>query len=162
MPPVPSAARRFRRFLPLLLSMAVVAAAVFLAFPLIFPPRVDVAATVQFASPSSMVVQISNQNLTPLDDIEYSCQVLKIALADGSTISNAKVLTRGVIRKLPARRAVAVRCESAYILGTPIKTAEYQLTIKYRTTPLPHQGNAVYRIDAIVNGKGEVTGWKLA
>lgn len=150
-----------RRFVPLLLSIAVVAAVVFLVFPLIFPPRVDVAASLQFASPSSMVVQISNQNLTPLTDIEYTCEVLNITLANGSPVNNAKVLTRGVIRRLPGRQAVAVRCESVYILGTPIKTAEYQLTIKYRTTPIPHQGTSVYRIAAIVNKKGEVTGWKL-
>lgn len=161
MPPVVTASR-FRRFLPLLLSMVVVAVVVFGVFPLLFPPRIDVAGSVQFASPSSMVVQISNQNLTPLDDIQYTCEVLKITLANGSPVSNARVVTRGVIRKLSARRAVAVRCESAYILGSAIKSAEYQLTIKYRTTPVPHQGANVYRIDAIVNSKGEVTGWKLA
>jgi hypothetical protein len=161
MPSVPPAESRFRRFVPLLLSIAAVAIAVFLLFPLIFPPRVDVAGSVQFASPSSMIVQISNQNLTPLTDIEYTCEVLKITLANGSAVNNAKVLTRGVIRRLPARRAVIVRCESAYILGTPIKAAEYQLTIKYRTTPVPHESTSVYRIDAIVNNKGDVTGWKL-
>jgi hypothetical protein len=150
-----------RRFVPLLLSFVVLALAVFLVFPLIFPPRVDVASTVQFASPSSMIVQISNQNLTPLNNIEYTCQVLNITLANGTAVNNAKVLTRGVIRRLPGRRAVTVRCESAYILGTPIKTAEYQLTIKYRTTPIPHEGTSAYRIEAIVNNKGEVTGWKL-
>jgi hypothetical protein len=161
MPPV-ARESRFRRFVPLLLSLAVVAVAVFVLFPLVFPPRVDVAGSVQFASPSSMVVQISNQNLTPFDNIEYTCEVLKITLANGSPVNNARVVTRGVIRKLPARRAVTVRCESAYILGSPIKSAEYQLTIKYRTTPLPHEGASRYRIDAIVNNKGEVTGWKLA
>jgi hypothetical protein len=152
---------RFRRFFPLLLSMAVVAVVVFGVFPLVFAPRVDVAGSVQFASPSSMVVQISNQNLTPLDDIQYTCEALKITLANGSPVNNARVVTHGVIRKLSARRAVAVRCESAYILGSPIKSAEYQLTIKYRTTPVPHEGAGRYRIDAIVNNKGEVTGWKL-
>jgi hypothetical protein len=150
-----------RRFLPLLLSFAVVAIVVFLVFPLVFPPRVDVANSVQFASPSSMVVQVSNQNLTPLTDIEYTCEVLNITLANGSAVNNAKVLTRGTIRKLPGRRAVTVRCESAYILGTPIKTAEYRLTVRYRTTPVPHVATTMYRIDAIVNNKGEVTGWKL-
>ncbi|HEY7387016.1 MAG TPA: hypothetical protein VH640_00780 [Bryobacteraceae bacterium] len=160
MPPVHTESR-FRRFAPLLLSLAAVAVAVFLIFPLVFPPHVDVAGSVQFASPSSMVVQISNQNLTPLTDIQYTCEVLRITLANGSPVSNAKVLTRGVIHKLPARQAVTVRCESAYILGAAIKSAEYQLTIKYRTTPVPHSGASVYRIDAIVNSKGEVTGWKL-
>jgi hypothetical protein len=160
MPPA-VAESRFHRFLPLLLSVAVVAAVVFLVLPLVFPPRVDVAGSVQFASPSSMVVQIANQNLTPLDDIQYTCEVLNITLASGSPVNNARVVTRGVIRKLPARRAVAVRCESAYIIGSPIKSAEYQLTIKYRTTPVPHEAASRYRIDAIVNNKGEVTGWKL-
>jgi hypothetical protein len=160
MPPV-VARSRSRRFVSLLLSMAVVAVVVFVVLPLVFPPRVDVAGSIQFASPSSMVVQISNQNLTGLDDIQYTCEVLGITLANGSPVNNARVVTRGVIRKLPARRAVTVRCESAYIGGSPIKSAEYQLTIKYRTTPVPHQGSNVYRIDAIVNNKGEVTGWKL-
>jgi hypothetical protein len=160
MPPVVTRSRS-RRLFPLLLSIAVVAVAVFVVFPLVFPPRVDVAGSLQFASPSSMVVQISNQNLTQVDDIQYTCEVLKITLANGSPVNNARVVTRGVIRKLSARHAVTVRCESAYIIGSAIKSVEYQLSIKYRTTPVPHEGANVYRIDAIVNNKGEVTGWKL-
>ncbi|HLI87001.1 MAG TPA: hypothetical protein VKV17_24050 [Bryobacteraceae bacterium] len=160
MPPV-SAERRFRRFVPLLFSIAVVLLAVFVLFPLVFPPRVDVAGNLQFASPSSMVVQISNQNLTPFTDIRYSCEVSEITLASGAPPANAKVVTRGVIRRLPGRHAVTVRCESANILGAAIKSAEYRLTLQYRATPVPREGQSVYRIAAIVNNKGEVTGWKL-
>jgi hypothetical protein len=48
----------------------------------------------------------------------------------------------------------------ACIANTPLKAAEYQLTLEYRAYPWPQLRTAVYRIAAKLNGQGEVTGWK--
>ena len=66
------------------------------------PPRSEIPFP-QFGSPSSMAVQISNRNVTPLTDVEYSCEVSKLTLATGSAVRDAKVLIRGASRKIPAR-----------------------------------------------------------
>src|SRR6516225_10498513 len=106
----------FRGPYRVLLGLAVLFVSLVFIFPIVFKPRVDAPTDLPFGSASSVSVQISNQNVTPIDDVEYSCELSKLTLANGSAITNAKVLTRGVIRKIPGRKAVAVRCESAYIV----------------------------------------------
>jgi hypothetical protein len=140
--------------------MAVLFGAAALILPILFRPGVDVPADVAFGSPSSVGVQISNQNVTPLTDVAYTCGVSNLTLADGSIVGNAKVLTRGSIRRIRGRQGVPVRCEMAYIQNAPLKAAEYQLTLKYRAYPWPQLRTAVYRIAAKVNSEGQVTGWK--
>jgi hypothetical protein len=129
-------------------------------FPVLFRPGVEAPADVEFGGPFSVGVQISNQNVTPLTDVVYTCEVSNLTLADGSTIGNAKVLTRGSIREIRGRQAVPARCEMAYIQNAPLKAAEYQLTLKYRAYPWRQLRTAVYRIAAKLNGEGQVTGWK--
>jgi hypothetical protein len=144
--------------------LAIVAAAfatVVFLFPLIFDPRVEVPAEVQFGSPFSMTVRISNQNVTPLTNVEYGCEASKLTLANGSAVTNAQILIRGTIGKIPGRRAIAARCESAYVVNAPLKAAEYRLTLTYRSYPWPRQRTKVYRIAAQIDGNGQVTGWRL-
>ena len=140
--------------------MAVLFVFVVLIFPVLFRPGVDPPAEVQYGSPFSVGVQISNQNVTPLTDVAYTCEISNLTLADGSILGNAKVLTRGSIRRIRGRQGVPARCEMAYIQNAPLKAAEYQLTLKYRAYPWPQLRTAVYRIAAKVNGEGQVTGWK--
>jgi hypothetical protein len=151
---------RFRGPYRVLVSLAVLFSGLVFIFPLVFRPRVDAPADLPFGTASSISVQISNQNFTPLDDVEYSCEVSKLTLANGSAVLNAKVLTRGVIRKISGRKAVAVHCESAYIVTFPLKAAEYSLTLRYRTYPWPKLHSSVYRIAAQINSNGQVTGWR--
>ena len=143
-----------------LLGLAVLFVSLVFIFPIVFKPRVDAPTDLPFGSASSVSVQISNQNVTPIDDVEYSCELSKLTLANGSAITNAKVLTRGVIRKIPGRKAVVVRCESAYIVTAPLKAAEYTLTLRYRAYPWPKLRSSVHRIAAQINSNGQVTGWK--
>ena len=152
---------RFRGPYRLLLAMAVLFVAAVLIFPIVFRPAVEPPADVQFGSPFSVGVQISNQNLTPLTDVVYTCEVSNLMLADGSIVANARILTRGSIRKIQGRQGVPATCEMAYIQNAPLKAAEYQLTLKYRAYPWPQLRTAVYRIAAKLNGEGQVTGWKL-
>lgn len=152
---------RFRGLYRLLLIMAVFFVAVVFLFPVILEPGIDVPTDLQFASPSSLVVQISNQNLTPLMDLEYSCEVSKLTLANGSAVTDAKVLIRGTIRKLAGRRAISARCQTAYLVTAPLKTAEYTLTITYRAYPWHRERTSVYRIAARINGSNQVTAWKV-
>jgi hypothetical protein len=141
--------------------MAVVFVTVVFIFPIIFRPGVEPPTDLEFGTPFSMAVQISNQNVTPLTDVEYSCEVSKLTLANGSAVSDAKVLVRGAIRKIQGRQAIRARCETAYLVNAPLQAMEYKLTLTYRTYPWPQHRTSVYRIAAQMNGNGQVTGWKL-
>lgn len=144
----------------MLVALAVLFIGLVLISPLVLEPRVDAPADLPFGSASSVSVQISNRNVTPLDDVEYSCELSKLTLANGSAIGNAKVLVRGVIRKFPGRRATIVHCESAYIVTVPLKAAEYTLVLRYRTYPWPKLHSSTYRIAAKISSNGQVTGWR--
>jgi hypothetical protein len=151
---------RFRGPYRVVLVIAVLFVALVLVFPILFAPRVDAPADVKFGTVSAVTVQISNQNLTPVDDVEYNCELSKLTLANGAAVSNAKALVQGVIRKLPGRKAITVRCESSYLVTNPLKAAEYQLTLKYRAYPWRKVRTSVYRIAAQINSSGDLTGWK--
>ena len=157
---VPGAPSRWRARLTLLLTLAAVFLVVVFLFPIIFELRIDVPSHVQFASASSMGFEISNPNLTPVTNAEYSCEVSNLILLNGSAVKDANVLNRGNFRKIGARRGVAGRCQTAYIVTAPLKTVEYKLTITYRTYPWPRMRTQTARISAQLNGKGEVTGWQ--
>ena len=152
---------RFRGPYRVLLSMALLFATVVFIFPIIFKPGVEPPAELQFGRPFSVAVQISNQNVTPLTDVEYSCEVSKLTMANGSAVTDAKVLVRAAIRKIQGRQAIGAHCETAYIVSAPLKAAEYKLTLTYRAYPWPQHRTSVYRLVAQLNGNGQVTGWKL-
>jgi hypothetical protein len=157
----PAPKSRFRRLFPLLLSLAVLFAAMLFVFPIIFGPRIDVPTDVRFASPSSLAIQISNPNLTPLTDVEYRCEVSKLILADGSEVANAGVLNQGVIRRLEGRRAIMAHCQTASLLTAPLRTAEYTLKITYRTYPWRQELTKVYRISAQFDKNSQIIAWKV-
>jgi hypothetical protein len=160
-PEIPAPRSRLRGPLRLLLIAAVLFVAVVFVFPVVFGPRVDVSPNVQFGSPSSVAFQISNQNMTPLTDVEYTCEVSNVTRANGSVASDVKLVTRGTIRKIEGRHAVIGRCQTAYLVTGPVKTVEYQLTLHYRAYPWRKQRTSVSQIAARTNGSGDVIGWKL-
>ena len=141
--------------------MAVLFVTVVFILPIVFKPGVEPPTQLQFGSPFSMAVRISNQNVTPLTDVEYSCEISKLTLATGAEVTDAKVLIRGILRKIQGRQAITARCETAYIVNAPIKAAEYKLTLTYRMYPWPQHRTSVYSIAAQMDGNGRVTGWKL-
>jgi hypothetical protein len=143
----------------ILIIMAVLFVTVVLIFPLVFRPRVEPPGELQFGSAFSVVVPIANHNMTPLSDVEYSCEISKLTLADGSAVTDARVLTRGAIPKIPGRKAVAAHCGIAYIVTHPLKAAEYKLTLTYRAYPWRRIRTSVYYIDARIGSNGQVTGW---
>jgi hypothetical protein len=157
----PRARSRFHGAYRLLLALAALALAAVFIFPLIFSPGVEAPTDVQFGSPSALQVQISNQNLMPLKDVEFSCEVSRLDLAQGSPVSNAQALVRGNIKKLEGRRAITAPCETSYLVTSPVKAVEYKLTITYRMYPWPYRRTKVSHIAATVNGNGQVTGWKV-
>lgn len=156
----PAARSRYRGWYRLLVIVVAMTLAVFFLYPLVFQPRIDVPPSVQFGSVSSVGVLIANANLTPLQDVEYTCEIAKLTMAKGSAITDARALTRGFIRKIPARRAVQVRCETSYLVTAPIKQAEYKLTLTYRASPWPQKRTSVYHIAAAIKNS-QLTGWKL-
>jgi hypothetical protein len=157
----PGERSRFHGVYRLLLVLAALALVVVFIFPLIFSPGVEAPADVRFGSPSALQVQISNQNLMPLKDVEFSCEVSRLELAQGSQASNPQALVRGSIKKLEGRRAITAPCETAYLVTSPVKAVEYKLTITYRVYPWPYRRTKVSHIAARISGSGQVTGWKV-
>lgn len=153
---------RFRGFYRLLFLVAVLGLTVAFLFPLIFKPAVEAPSKVQFGSPSSVSISIANENMTPVTDVEYSCEVSKLQLSDGTEVRNANVLIRGIIRRIQGRNATTARCETAYILNAPVKQAEYKLTLTYRMYPWRQRRTSIYHITAQIDDKGRVQGWKVS
>lgn len=152
---------RWRGLYRLLFIVAVLILVMVFVFPIIFKPVVEAPTKVQFGSPSSVQISISNHNLTPLTDIEYSCELSMLMLSNGTEVKDANVLIRGIIRKIPGRRATAARCETAYIVTGAIKKAEYKLTLTYRMYPWRQHRTSVFLITAQIDGQGRVAGWKV-
>jgi hypothetical protein len=151
---------RLRTRYRILITMTVLFVSVFFVFPLVFEPRLEPPGELQFGSAFSVLVPIANHNMTPLSDVEYSCEISRLTLADGAAVTDARVLTRGAIPKIPGRKAVAAHCGIAYILTRPLKAAQYKMTLTYRAYPWHRLRTSVYYIDALIDGKGQVTGWK--
>lgn len=91
------------RVLIVIVTLAVV---VVFVFPVVFDPGVVAPAELDFGNPSSVAIQIGNQNVTPLLDVEYACDLASLTLANGSAVTNARELVRGSLKKIPARRAI--------------------------------------------------------
>jgi hypothetical protein len=151
---------RWTAFRVLLVAIVMGAIIVFV-FPLTFDPGVEAPAELEFGNPSSVVVQIGNQNVMPLLDVEYVCDLGTLTMANGTAVTNARELVRGIVRRVPARRSFAARCEAAFIVTDPIKAAEYRLTVAYQAYPWKQRRTSAYRIVAQVDSKGDVTGWKV-
>ncbi len=141
--------------------MAVLFVTVVLILPIVTKPRVEPPTQLYLGSPFQMEVRIANQNLTPLTDVEYSCEVSKLTRANGTPVDDAQVLVRGTIRRIQGRQAIPAKCETAYVLNAPVKEAEYNLTLTYRMYPWPQHRTSVYHIAAEFEPNGRVTGWRL-
>lgn len=157
--PEPLPARRGP--LRLLLVMVVLALTVVVIFPAVFTPKVEPPTEVMVGGPFATKVQVSNQNVTPLKDVEYSCEGTKLTMSNGIELADAKMLVRGMIRKIPGRTAVMANCESSYVVNAPLRAVEYKLTLMYKAFPWPQLRTAVFRIAAQVDGKGQVTKWNV-
>ncbi|HLK50416.1 MAG TPA: hypothetical protein VKT49_19885 [Bryobacteraceae bacterium] len=144
----------------LAVTLSIVAAVVFFAFPILFAPRVEVPEKVQYGSASSVMFQIANQNLTPLRAVEYSCEVSRLVLTSGAAVRDANVLNRGRFPRIAGRRAALGRCQTGYIVTMPVKAAEYKLTVTYTAYPWTARKVLTVRIAAQFDAKNEVTGWK--
>ena len=130
-------------------------------FPLVLMPGVDPPSEFRAGSLSMVVPLVNHNPFTPLTEVEYSCEIWKVTLANGDDLTDANVLVRGTLSRFEGRRPLNVRCETAYTVNAPIRAAEYRLTLSYRVYPWPQYRTAVYRIAAQVDGEGRVTGWEL-
>ncbi|GEM_PF-3200370 len=152
---------RLRARVYLLLTLAFVFLIVAFLFPLVFGLQIEVPSRVPFGSASSMAFEIANQNLTPVTNVEYTCEIAKLVTASGAPIHEPRVLSRGNFRKIAGRRGVTGRCQTGYLITAPLRTAEYQLTVTYRVYPWPQPFTRTARLSAEINGTGEVIGWKV-
>jgi hypothetical protein len=150
---------RLKRWQRPLIVLATVAITVLIVFPLTFGLNVE-APTERFpGNPFVLEVRISNENVTPFTNVEFSCQAADIALASGAQVNDAKVLNQAKIRRFPARRAVRERCETAYLIDAPLKSLEFQVVLKYRVYPWPVDRTVEHRFAAKIDSSGHVTGW---
>jgi hypothetical protein len=137
-------------------------ATVFFILPIILTPGVEPPAHLPFSNGLSMSVRISNHNpFTPLTDVEYSCEVWYVTLANGAEVKNANVFVRGTLQKFDGSKTIVAPCETAYVVKAPIKAAEYRLTLTYRAYPWRTYRRSVYHIAAHIDENGKVTGWEL-
>jgi len=160
-PVAPRAASRLRARLSLAISLAVAFLIVVFLFPLIFELRIDVPSQVQCGSPSSVMFEIADQNLAPLTNVEYTCEISTMITASGPPVSAPPVLSRGRYPRIASRQGVRGQCQAGYLVTAPVRTVEYRLTVTYRASPWPQLRTRIARISAQINGKGEVTGWKV-
>lgn len=159
-PVAPRAGSRLRARLSLGISLAVAFLIVVFLFPLIFELRIDVPSQVQFGSPSLVMFEIANQNLTPLTNVEYTCEISTLITSNATPLSATPVLSRGRFPKIASRQGVRGQCQMGYLVTAPVKKVEYRLIVTYRASPWPQLRTRIARISAQINGKGEVTGWK--
>jgi hypothetical protein len=152
---------RFRTRYRLLITLAVLFIVIVFVFPLVFKPSVEPPANLQFASPFALNVQISNHNMTPLVDVEYTCEPAQLALATGSPAQDAKVVVRGSIKKLPGRKGIRATCETGYIPNAALKSLQYKMVLTYRPYPWQQQHTSTYLLTAQVDNRGQVTAWKV-
>jgi hypothetical protein len=143
-----------------LLMFAIFFIVIVFVFPVVFEPGVETPPTQPFGNSLSLTLRLSNQNVTPLLNVEYTCQATQLVLANGRQIEDAAVVNRGSIRRLQGRKAIAVPCEAAYIITDPIKSAVYKLALHYRPYPWPQTRTSEYYFGAVVDAAGHVTGWK--
>jgi hypothetical protein len=160
-PTLPALRSRFGGAYRLLLSVGILFGTLVFIFPLVFKPGVEPLTENQFGSPFSLAIQISNQNLTPLTDVQYSCEVSKLTAANGSAIGDAKILLHGAARKIGGNHSITAHCETAHIMAAPANAIEYKLTLTYRMYPWPQYRTIVHRIATQIDINGQVVGWKL-
>ena len=144
----------------MLLTLGVLFVTVVLIFPLVFEPVVQLRAESPSGNPFSIQLLVANQNMTPVTDVEYTCEVSTLTKPGGAEVTGAGVLIRGTIRTIPGRRAIAEPCETAFVEG-PVQTAEFKVTISYRMYPLPKHRTSVHYVAAQVDRNGRVTGWRV-
>jgi len=148
--------RGIYRALALLASMAVVFLVI---FPLAFSPGIELPSGEFPDNPFSLRVRITNQNLTPYKDVDYTCESTNLELATGRVLNDARIVHHGSIKNFSGRRAITVRCETAYIVTDPLKAAEFKLVVKYRPYPWPVNRVSEYRIAAVIDSSGRITKW---
>jgi hypothetical protein len=147
------------RLIKMLAFAATFAVAILVVFPLLFGPSVDKPVFRFPDNPFWLEVRISNENLTPLTNVEYDCTATDVELANGTKLPDVAVVNQGHIRRIQGRKAITARCETSYIINAPVKRAEFKLTLKYRSYPWPNQHSEEYRFVATLDDKGHVTGW---
>ena len=138
---------------------AILLAAVALIFPAVLGPSVNDPLAPFPDNPFSLTARIVNEYLTPFTNLEYSCESADVVLANGTPITDAKILNQGKIRKLPGRRAFNARCETAYIVNAPVKSAEFKLKLTYKAFPWPQLHTHEYDFTAVVDAHGQVAKW---
>lgn len=132
---------------------------VLLIFPVVFGPSIDLPYPLLTGNPMTLTVKISNENLTPFTNFEYTCELEQLELASGVRVTDATVVNKGHIVKFDGRKAINARCETAYLVNAPIKNADYKLMLNYRVYPWTKDYTKVFRLAAVVDARGQVSRW---
>ena len=150
---------RLRAAYRLLLFIAVFMVAVVLVFPLVVRPAVQPPTRSPFGNPISVLV--ANQNMMPITDVEYSCEVSHLTQANGAALTGQNVLIRGTIRRIPGRQAITELCEIGSDAEARIQAAEFKITVSYRMYPWPARHTSVYYLGSQMDQNGRPAEWKV-
>jgi hypothetical protein len=144
---------------PMLLVLIALLAGTLLILPRVYGPRVDILPSPYPGNPFSLSLSIANQNLTPFTDVQYSCGGEHIEPAGEPLAHDPRVVNQGRRLRLAGRTAMVARCDTAFMIAAPLKSAEYKLTIRYRAFPWPQTFTRQRDFAAQLDGSGQVTGW---
>jgi len=142
-----------------LVILIVVLAAVLVALPWIFGPRIELLPSPYPGNPLALTLSIANQNLTPFTDIDYVCTAENVEAASGAFDHDPKAVHAGRRLRLAGRAAMAAKCDMAYFITVPLKGAGYKFTMQYRIFPWRSVRAAEYHFGARLDDAGHVTGW---
>jgi hypothetical protein len=142
-----------------LLLLIAFLAGVLLILPWIFGPRVEILPSPYPGNPFSLSLSIANQNLTPFTGIEYSCAAENVEPAGEPLAHDPKAVHEGRRLRLPGREAMAARCDMAYLITAPLKSAQYKLTLHYSVFPWRKIRTSEHYFLAQLDNSGQVTGW---
>ncbi len=113
-------------------------------------------------NPLSIPFEIKNENILPLVDVQYGCELLTARIKDRPNITIDRDITEKMepARTVWGRQSMTARCDKGIaIQGLPIERAEYRLILSYFALPLPIRMHASYDFSAIADDAGNVVRW---
>jgi hypothetical protein len=127
--------------------------------PLIFGLSVHIANPVFAGQPLSIPFKITNENIVPFEDIDYSCDVDELDIMNGPRMEKLEATPANAHRDtLAGRDTMTARCENAYQLdpGAKFKSAQISLRLTYRPWVWPTHGHLSKSYVAIIDDYGHL------
>ncbi len=132
----------------------------------LLPPTVDTPSAVFADDPFSLVFEIKNENILPIERMQYWCDIPHaniggVEMTGSRSTGNGPTLPSNYVSVLWGRDATSGRCEHGYNVppGIPVRDTEYQLTINYYSLPLLWKRTRQVNFVPITDPSGRVIRW---